>query len=106
LYQVSKPKLDTLLDSYFYKLPVCTTHVNSLDSALQALRLTFNSQAVLLDLRTEQRDLKANEAVIWEQRFNNIVIYHKSELKAEKKKRLKITLIAIGEAVLFIIILL
>ncbi len=106
LVAIPKWKVDKLLHSHFYKLPVSDSLVKSLTKEIDLLYLTLEQSKKLTSITEAQRDNKALQAEIWEQRFNNIVAYHKSELKTEKKKRLKITLIAIGEAVLIVLILL
>jgi len=106
LVAIPKWKVDRLLHSHFYKLPVSDSLVKSLTKEIDILYLTLEQSKKLTSITEAQRDNKALQAQIWEQRFNNMVDLNKSQLKQEKRKRLKITLIAIGEAVLFIIILL
>jgi len=62
LYPVLKWKLDRLLDVYAYKYPKAIETTIKLDSTVQGLKIALQEGNALIDLRTEQRDLKVIES--------------------------------------------
>lgn len=104
---IPKWKLERLLQSHFYILPPCDSTVNSLNVTLEKFNITFNEQSKILQLRTEQRDLKVLEADLWQRRFENQKDIHKTELKEATKKGIKLGSILTGiPAILLIIFIL
>lgn len=104
-YQVDKGKLETLLQAYFYTLPACDSTVNALNITLEKFNITFNEQSKIIELRTQQRDLKVIEANLWQKRFENAANIHQMELKQAKKKGRKQGVILTGMPAILLIIL-
>jgi hypothetical protein len=86
LVPVVKYKLDRLLDSYFFDVPKFQSTVNKSFAANDSLKLAIKLADELIILRTKERDLKYAESLLWESRFNNIKIIHKSEEKRQLSK--------------------
>lgn len=67
-------------------MPVC-------DSAFITLSIAYNKQQAellqagkLIELRTQQRDSKFQEVIVWEERFNNHEETNKTKVKEAKWK--------------------
>lgn len=70
------------------------------------MRLTVNNQDKLILLRTQERDLKAEEANLLQKRFDNAAEIHKIELKKATKKGMKLGAILTGIPAILVVIML
>jgi len=106
LYPVVKWKLDRLLQSHFFTLPACDSTVVKMSLAIDTLNLALERSKDLTAVITLQRDNRAMEAEILRKQASNIKAIHDQEIKQIKRQKLNMTLIAVGEAILLIIIIL
>lgn len=97
-FQVDKGKLETLLQAYFYTLPAC-------DSTVIAFRHALDSANRQLNTADKMIQLKELESETWEKRFNNSKQIHKSELKKTRKLTLQVSIIAVVEFLVLLIVL-
>ena len=102
LYHVPKWKLDVLLDAYAYDLPSCLSTVNKYSIASDSLKQAINAAMVLIDLRTQERDLKVKEAKDLDLLLKNNEAQQKVDLKLGKAKARK-TGFLLGIGVLVIV---
>lgn len=65
---------------------ICDTLVNKLSQTVDSLKVALTAGQALIDVRTEERDLKVKESQLWESRFENKEALQKIELKRAKDK--------------------
>lgn len=106
IYPVLKWKLDVLLDAFHYDLPACNRTVVDYSHAADSLKLALVAGEKVIELRTEQRDLKVIEATQWHTLYINSEDKRVKEGMKYRKKLIKTTLVAIGEAAVIIVFLL
>lgn len=105
-YPVPKWKLDILLDAYHYDLPACNSTLIKYAVAADSLQHALNAGSKVIELRTEQRDLKALEATQWQSLYINSEQKRNQEAKKGRKRLFKTTAISIVEAVIIAILIL
>jgi hypothetical protein len=85
---------------------VCDSLVVKLDSTVNAFKQALQAGNELIDIRTTERDLKVREAATWELRYKNKETIHDNEIGYIKRQKLYMTLTAIGEGVLIVLLIL
>ncbi len=106
LVSIPKWKLEKLLNSYFYILPACDSTVEKQHKAIEALNIALERSRQLDSVHVLQRDNKAKEAEILRKQASVIKSIHDQQVKQIKRQKSNMTLIAIGEAIVLIIIIL
>jgi hypothetical protein len=106
MIMVTKWKLERLLDSHFYDLPTCKTSLQVTDSLTSILKLSLAYSDSLNQIKSTKIQLQATQLTIWEKRHGNTIQANKERINDLKKKKNRLTLIAIGEAVLLVLIIL
>jgi len=103
---IPKWKVKKLLQSHFYILPACDTLVAKQSQVIDRLNLTLRASIKLDSIHVLQRDNKIAEAETLRKQAINTKAIHDQEIKQIKRQKLNMTLIAVGEAILLIVIIL
>ncbi len=77
-----------------------------MQSAIDTLNIALQASIKLDSIHVLQRNNKALEAEILRNQASNTKAIHEQQLKQIKRKKFNMTLIAVGEAILLIIIIL
>lgn len=85
LVPVPKYKLDKLLQSYFFLLPLCDSTVQKQQKAIDTLNLALQASMKLDSVHVAQRDNKQAEVTVLRQQADNDEAIHKDEKKQERK---------------------
>jgi hypothetical protein len=105
-YLVPKPKLERLLQVYFYTYPLCDSLVQKQQIQIDTLYNALEASKNLSDIYILQRDNKATELKILQEKASYIKTIHEAEIRHIKRQKFKVTLIAISEAVLIVLLVL
>jgi len=85
---------------------LCDSLVINLDSTVHAFKQALQAGSELVTLRTIERDLKVQESAAWELRYKNKETIHDKEVRHIKRQKFYMTLGAIGEAVIIVLLIL
>lgn len=103
---VERKKLEILLDYYFYDGPACQRSLMASDSLNSIYKLSLAYSDSLNQIKATKIELQGLQLNTWEQRYNNIVAKYDEAITHLKRKNLKLALLAIGEAVLLVLLVL
>jgi len=106
LILVPKHKLERLLQSHFYTLPACDSTVIKMSLAIDTLNLALERSKELTSVITLQRDNKIAEVESLRGKARNDKTIHDKAIRSIKRQKLNMTFIAVGEALLIVILLL
>jgi hypothetical protein len=88
------------------RLHACDSLVSGLQKSIENADSLIQNQGVRIELLTQQRDVSQNSVNTWAVRYDLQKDEAKYRLKQSRLKTLKITLVAIGEAVVIVLLIL
>lgn len=105
LVPVEKWKLERLLQAYFYTIPVYDSAFKHYNKSLIAADSTIKAAKRLIEIRTEERDLKVMEVKALKEKQDIDHSIYIEQNKAQRKKGRKEGFIAGGGSVLLLLII-